>query len=63
MQSKKHHNTGNQYAKKDDTLNAQITFRTRQQIKNELMRKKDEMGIEKLTDLMNLACEYFLANH
>lgn len=63
MQSKKHHNTGNQYAKKPETLDAQITFRTRQQTKIALMKKKDELGIEKLTDLMNMACEYFLANH
>lgn len=59
---KPHHNTGNQYAKKDDTLDAQITFRTRQEIKNAMMRKKDELGVEKLTDLMNLACEFFLTN-
>lgn len=63
MQSKKHHNTGNQYARVENPKNSQITFRVDCKIKHDLLKARETLGFKDFTDFMTHICVEFLKSH
>lgn len=60
---KNHGNTGNQNAKRDNSKKSQITFRVDSQIKNDLLKAREELGFKDFTDFMTHISTEFLKSH